>query len=720
MTAPRPIVRVLGRHVVSAAVVPLLVVELSLLLLYFVFGDQVAGRWREELLSRLRQELHRVSDARAKILDGELRGVMRQTEAMRQTTRLLLQRRVEPTGAWSRDGFVMAPNGALFQRENDGGASVFFSNRNEVEWEIIRRTEPLDELMRSVVDEHEIVVAAYVNTPSDFNRYYPFIEDAADQFPPDMNMEDYAFFYRADHQHNPERRTVWTEAYLDPAGAGWMVSAVAPVYRAEGALAAVVGLDVTVDKLAASALDLDLKSAAPALLVSADGAIIGLNHDAANRFPAGLKLLEAAPDGVKGDERRLEAEATLRTLLDDGEAAAILRKAWERPSGELDLRVGGEAYVVTHAEVPSTGWRLAVLVPRDDVVAPVAALEATTRNVGFAVVGAMALFYAGFFFVVYARSRRLANAVATPLEDLTRAARSGGDREALPPRCGLAEVDQLSESFGRMLGETDRYQRQIESINHGLATEVARATELARAQDRVLLSQAQRAAMGDMVASVAHHWRQPLTVLQLLIDEMRAEARKRSPGVPRGAPSAELDEMLGEAEATIESMNRTIDRFRAVYEDVGAEEVSVGEVVDRALDIADGALKERRLVVHREGTPTAETRRVSGSRELGQGLIQLLSVVWATLSSEVGPRDVRLHIDADGTWVRVSLEFKTTRRRASPLTIGAPRAEFPEEVALYASRGLLERLGGGVSVEDDGITCRIVVEVPARAAHRAA
>ena len=55
-------------------------------------------------------------------------------------------------------------------------------------------------------------------------------------------MDSFNFYYLADAQHNPERKPVWTGAYLDPAGHGWMTSCVVPVYRGDF-LEGVTGLD---------------------------------------------------------------------------------------------------------------------------------------------------------------------------------------------------------------------------------------------------------------------------------------------------------------------------------------------------------------------------------------------------------------------------------------------------------------------------------------------
>lgn len=48
-----------------------------------------------------------------------------------------------------------------------------------------------------------------------------------------MDIPIYNFYYLADLAHNPSKEVIWTDAYLDPAGAGWMISAIAPVYKGD-------------------------------------------------------------------------------------------------------------------------------------------------------------------------------------------------------------------------------------------------------------------------------------------------------------------------------------------------------------------------------------------------------------------------------------------------------------------------------------------------------
>lgn len=144
--------------------------------------------------------------------------------------------------------YAISPEGVMFKTRDDGNAAVFVSGIipvNETIKEIVYFTEPLDSVLKSVVQTNSSVVQSYYNDKFSYNRIYPFM-DVLKQYEPKMNIPEYNFYYLADRNHNPGKKEVWVdEPYVDPAGRGWMVSAIAPVYFKDS-LQGVIGLDVTV------------------------------------------------------------------------------------------------------------------------------------------------------------------------------------------------------------------------------------------------------------------------------------------------------------------------------------------------------------------------------------------------------------------------------------------------------------------------------------------
>ncbi|MBD2092993.1 diguanylate cyclase [Microcoleus sp. FACHB-1515] len=65
----------------------------------------------------------------------------------------------------------------------------------------------------------------------------------------DFDVRNERFFYLSDRQHDPQRQTVWTDAYQDPASPDWVVSVVTPIDNAAGQHIASVGNDVVLNHL---------------------------------------------------------------------------------------------------------------------------------------------------------------------------------------------------------------------------------------------------------------------------------------------------------------------------------------------------------------------------------------------------------------------------------------------------------------------------------------
>ncbi len=150
-----------------------------------------------------------------------------------------------------RSQYELRPNGVLHRpgAVKNNLPAVFVSGVvpvTESVWNVVLGTEAIDPLLTRAVGT--AVVQAYYNDKHSYNRIYPPF-DVLPQYPPGMDIPAYNFYYLADEKHNPEKRAVWVnEPYVDPAGRGWMISCIAPVYH-QGQLVGVPGLDITVESI---------------------------------------------------------------------------------------------------------------------------------------------------------------------------------------------------------------------------------------------------------------------------------------------------------------------------------------------------------------------------------------------------------------------------------------------------------------------------------------
>jgi len=239
------------RHYARSALLSILTIEVFLLLMYFGINAYI-GRQTEETLKReVEAVVPDLVSGSAKAINSEFAAITHQTKYFADVHRDLFSRPEEFVIAGEKPEFEKAANGSLHQTNLKDGSSLYIAAtgaQGPREMLLAEKTVALNPLYRHIVNDTPNVVAAYVNTPGDLNRLYPFMEKVWEQYPPDLNMEDYNFFYLADAAHNPGREPVWTGVYLDPAGQGWMLSCIAPVYAGD-ALEGVVGLDVTVEKI---------------------------------------------------------------------------------------------------------------------------------------------------------------------------------------------------------------------------------------------------------------------------------------------------------------------------------------------------------------------------------------------------------------------------------------------------------------------------------------
>jgi len=311
----------------------------------------------------------------ATTLDRHLVFIERQAASFAREHKRLFEGADRPLSG-AQPEFCEAPDGSgcLYQTNLTEGSSFFVPKASvprmgEEEQRLAVESASLNPLYRNAVEATPYVVAAYFNTdePAAMNRYYPFIEKPWQVYPSELNMREFNFFYLADTDHNPGRKTVWTGIYLDPAGKGWMLSCIAPVYRCD-TLKGVVGLDVTFSEMVEGIRNLSLHwGGASWLLIAPDGMILAATEQARR-----LTGLPSLPDYTYAspvtDERIDPDELKLSSIADEG-----LRRALEgflasdESSRQIDSAEG--TLLLAQSVIPSTGWRLCLLAQRSELLA---------------------------------------------------------------------------------------------------------------------------------------------------------------------------------------------------------------------------------------------------------------------------------------------------------------------------------------------------------------
>ena len=400
------------RAFVQSALIPLVLVEIMLIAAYLLTNNAIRDAQIEHLRGAALADLQASVDMEARVIDQHLQRIAATTEQYRNLTQHELL-----AGGGLPALLSLDSRGVRYSPQDNGGAASFYSAATPAalqDLEKVGRLQRLDALMKELHAGNPLIASLYFNSWDSYNHIYPWF-DTAGQYPPDMDIPSYNFYYLANAWHNPQRAIVWTDVYLDPAGHGWMMSAIAPLYR-EDFLEGVNGIDITVSGLLQQIASLRLPWNGYAMLVSRDLKIMALPEAGEQDF--GLDELtnhsyeEAIRREVfKPEDFRLGSRPQTREL-----ARAIAADE----EGVQRLSLGGQQKLVAWTQVQHTGWHLLAVVDEAKVFSQTNALASRYQQIGYLLIAGLVMFYLVFFAYMWFRARRLSEALLTPIASISK------------------------------------------------------------------------------------------------------------------------------------------------------------------------------------------------------------------------------------------------------------------------------------------------------------
>ena len=489
---PQSLKSLVHRNFLTSSLIPIFTIEVILLILYFGVNTYIASRRTAMLLQQAKEDIGHLAGNQSRIIDLQLKQISQDALMLQEEIQRFFANQDRFPIPGSDPQFAFAENGVFYKTNKNGGSSLYYSTLTRITEKERRKafkTEAFDPLFKFVKENNPNVVAVYFNSFDSMSRYYPFIDEVYGQFERDTNIPKFNFYYLADFAHNPQRKAVWTGVYLDPAGQGWMVSCVAPIYKGDF-LEGVTGLDVTIDKFVENILNLDFPRQASAFLADEHGMILAMRPE----IETLLGLTELKNHVYKGalqQETLKPEEYNLRNIRDPV-IAAQFKSALEKNLDMFDLEVGSRQLLLTEHRIPETAWSFFIVVDKAILFQNVYKLKELSNEIGYAAIGVLLLFSVFFFLYLSRKSTRVSEKIALPIMRLAEGTSGfeASQSRADLPMAGIEEIDQLSRNFQQAAGELEAYTCKLRETNLELEQELAERSraeqELVRHRERLV------------------------------------------------------------------------------------------------------------------------------------------------------------------------------------------------------------------------------------------
>jgi PAS domain S-box-containing protein len=361
------------------------------------------------------------------------------------------------------DILTRPPGSRLYSNSPSEEVMVLYWGEEALHPGIISRLNALsymDPLLKNIIGSNPEAVACFITSEMAITRYYPNFSSIIRKLNADAyEIRDSSWYAAVRPENNPDRRTIWSEVYQDPAGRGLMTTALTPLYNANNQFVGVTGVDVTleniIDKILADIRETSAMGTRDlfSFIVDDTGRIVA--------FPGEYLPLFGFEDIAA--EKQLGYNALLDIRLSDSKIAGI-RQLWSAMKAgagpdQQRILIDNKQLLISSVTMPSTGWRLGVVVPESNLLETLYTTRTALRSMVNTMVfkfGAFALLVmvlsVGGFMILSLRY------FIRPLDILTQVAVSvrDGDLSQQVPIERNDEIGILAHTFNTMVSELEK------------------------------------------------------------------------------------------------------------------------------------------------------------------------------------------------------------------------------------------------------------------------
>ncbi len=279
-------------------------------------------------------------------------------------------------------------------------------------------------------------------------------------------------------------------------------------------------------------------------------------------------------------------------------------------------------------------------------------------------------------------------------------------------KMALERKEKELEQLNRTLEERVALQtRRLYELNRHLEERVAEEVRKNEEKQKMLFLQSRMASLGQMMANIAHQWRQPLTELTLSLYNLKKAALQ---GEKQKVESAYED-----ARALIRSMSNTIEDFVNFFNPGRPQSpFHLSETLDEAIRIVEKTLRKEAIEVRRTVEEDAEV--VGVPNELAQVVVNILqNSKDAFVQQGVEHRVIEVRLRREGDVAILEIEDNAggippeALERIFEPYFTTKHASQGTGLGLFMSKMIVEKsFGGTIEVQNTERGARFTIRLP--------
>lgn len=192
-------------------------------------------------------------------------------------------------------------------------------------------------------------------------------------------------------------------------------------------------------------------------------------------------------------------------------------------------------------------------------------------------------------------------------------------------------------------------EQQLLELNNSLAQRVCREIANGMEKERLLIQQARHAAMGEMIGNIAHQWRQPLSVLGLILQNIGIDYDDHE------LTDEALQRYIADAMQAIQQMSGTIDGFRDFFRPSRQKvKFKLRHAIEQTLDLVNASLRNRSIEVRLSGREDIEI--YGHPNEFSQMLLNLIGNAKDALDErKPAAPEIAIETGSDGEYATITV-----------------------------------------------------------------